>query len=171
MKKIISLILALVLVCGLVPAALAASGPAVSSNEDDHFYINAGRFYHPIYSNLAWENDCFVRAEAIGSELGGETYDQDFRFLSGKSIPLELPIFGGVRMDSDYNFVVVGQDTLNEDGCEDYSFYAAYDKDKILLVEKWLNEESLEKHKTQEHFKKLLAIKEDYVIETAGERY
>ena len=119
MKRIISLILALVLVCGLVPAALAASGPAVSSNEGDHFYINAGRFYHPIYSNLAWENDRFVRAEAIGSDLVVETYDQDFRFLSGKSIPLELPIFGGVRMDTDYNFVVVGQNNFNEDdSCE-----------------------------------------------------
>lgn len=65
----------------------------------------------------------------------------------------------------------IPQDTLNEEGCEDYSFYAAYDKDKILLVEKWLNEESLENHKNQEHFKKLIAIKEDFVIETAAERY
>ena len=62
MKRIISLILALVLCLGLIPAASAHSAPAVSSNIDDHFYINAGRFYHPIYSNLAYENGQYVRA-------------------------------------------------------------------------------------------------------------
>ncbi len=129
MKRIISLILALVLVCGLVPAASAASGPVASSNIDDHFYINAGRFYHPIYSNLAWENGQYVRAEAIGSNLVVETYDRDFQFLSGKSIPLELPIFGGVRMDSDYNFVVVGQDNLEEDDSVEVFRIIRYTKD------------------------------------------
>ena len=129
MKRLLSLLLTLVLVCGLVPAALAASGPAVSSNIDDHFYINAGRFYHPIYSNLAWENGQYVRAEAIGSNLVVETYDRDFRFRSGKSIPLELPIFGGVRMDSDYNFVVVGQDNLNEDDSVEVFRIIRYTKD------------------------------------------
>ena len=69
MKRIISLLLALVLAVSLIPAAHAASGPAESSNINDHFYINAGRFYHPIYSNLAWENGQYVRAEAIGSDL------------------------------------------------------------------------------------------------------
>ena len=129
MKRIISLILALVLVCGLVPAVSAASGPVASSNIDDHFYINAGRFYHPIYSNLSWENGQYVRAEAIGDKLVVETYDRDFQFLSGKSIPLELPIFGGVRMDSDYNFVVVGQDNPNEDDSVEVFRIIRYTKD------------------------------------------
>lgn len=129
MKRIISLFLALVLVCGMVSAASAASGGAVSSNIDDHFYINAGRFYHPIYSNLAYENGQYVRAEAIGDELVVETYDRDFNFLSGKTIPLELPVFGGVRMDSDYNFVVVGQDNLNEDDSVEVFRIIRYTKD------------------------------------------
>ena len=128
MKRILSLFLALVLVCGLVPAARAAGG-AVSSNTDDHFYINAGRFYHPIYSNLAWENGHYVRAEAIGSNLVVETYDRDFNYLSGQSIPLELPIFGGVRMDSDYNFVVVGQSNPNEDDSVEVFRIIRYTKD------------------------------------------
>ena len=129
MKRIISLILALVLVCGLIPMASAASAPAVSSNIDDHYYINAGRFYHPIYSNLAYENGQYVRAEAIGSELVVEYYDQNFKFLSGRTIALELPVFGGVRMDSDYNFVVVGQDNLNEDDSVEVFRIIRYTKD------------------------------------------
>ena len=129
MKRIISLILTLVLCLGLIPAASAASAPAVSSNIDNHYYINAGRFYHPIYSNLAYENGQYVRAEAIGSDLVVEYYDQDFNFLSGKTIPLELPVFGGVRMDSDYNFVVVGQDNPNEDDSVEVFRIIRYTKD------------------------------------------
>ena len=129
MKRLLSLLLTLVLVCGLIPVASASPAPAVSSNIDDHFYINAGRFYHPIYSNLAWENGQYVRAEAIGDKLVVETYDRDFQFRSGKSIPLELPIFGGVRMDSDYNFVVVGQDNLNEDDSVEVFRIIRYTKD------------------------------------------
>ena len=129
MKRSISLILALVLVLSLFPAVSAGSAPAVSSNIDDHFYINAGRFYHPIYSNLAWENGQYVRAEAIGSDLVVETYDRNFQYLSGQSIPLELPVFGGVRMDSDYNFVVVGQDNLNEDDSVEVFRIIRYTKD------------------------------------------
>ena len=129
MRRIISLILALVLAVSLIPAVRADSAPAVSSNIDDHFYINAGRFYHPIYSNLAWENGQYVRAEAIGSDLVVETYDRDFNYLSGQSIPLELPIFGGVRMDSDYNFVVVGQSNPNEDDSVEVFRIIRYTKD------------------------------------------
>ncbi|MBQ7099192.1 MAG: S-layer homology domain-containing protein [Oscillospiraceae bacterium] len=129
MKRIISLLLALVLCVGLIPMASAASAPAASDNLDSHYYINAGRFYHPIYSNLAYENGQYVRAEAIGSDLVVEYYDQDFKFLSGKTIPLELPVFGGVRMDSDYNFVVVGQDNLNEDDSVEVFRIIRYTKD------------------------------------------
>ena len=41
MKRILSLILVLLLMALAVPAAFAAEAPAVSSNIDDHWYINA----------------------------------------------------------------------------------------------------------------------------------
>ena len=129
MKRTVSLLLVLVLLVGLFPTVLAASAPVTSNNLNDHFYINAGRFYHPIYSNLAWENGNYVRAEAIGSDLVVEYYDQNFQFLSGKTIPLELPVFGGVRMDTDYNFVVVGQDNPNEDDSVEVFRIIRYTKD------------------------------------------
>jgi hypothetical protein len=40
MKRLFSLVLALVLVCGLIPTTLAASAPAISSNLDYHWYVN-----------------------------------------------------------------------------------------------------------------------------------
>ena len=51
MKPILSLLLALVLVFGMVPAALAASGPATSSNLDGHWYVNAQRWAAALHKN------------------------------------------------------------------------------------------------------------------------
>ena len=129
MKRIISLILALVLCFGLIPVASAASAPVKSSNLDCHWYVNAERWATPIYSNLAYESGQYVRAECIGDELVVETYDQNFKFRSGKTIPLELPIFGGVRMDSDYNFLVVGQTNFEEDDSREVFRIIRYTKD------------------------------------------
>ena len=133
MKRIISLILALVLCIGLIPLASAASAPVRSSNLDGHWYVNAQRWATPIYSNLAYENGQYVRAEYIGDELVVEYYDQSFSFLSGKTIPLELPIFGGVRMDSDYNFLVVGQTNFEEDDSREVFRIIRYTKDWVKV--------------------------------------
>ena len=129
MKRIISLVLALVLCIGLIPLASAASAPVKSSNIDGHWYVNAERWATPIHSSLAYENGQYVRAEYIGDELVVEYYDQSFNFLSGKTIPLELPIFGGVRMDSDYNFLVVGQTNFEEDDSREVFRIIRYTKD------------------------------------------
>ena len=131
MKRLISMILALVLVCGLIPAALATANPATSSNIDGHWYVNGQRWASPIYSNLSYDakNNKYVRAECIGDELIVEYYNQQFNFLTGKSIALELPIFGGVYMDSDYNFLVVGQENLEEDDNREVFRIIRYTKD------------------------------------------
>ena len=129
MKRIISLILVLVLCVGLLPMVTAASAPVSSSNRNNHWYINAERFYHPIYSNLAYENGQYVRTECIAGNLVVEYYDQNFKYLSGKSIPLELPIFGGVRLDSDYNFLVVGQENFEENDNKEVFRIIRYTKD------------------------------------------
>lgn len=50
-------------------------------------------------------------------------------------------------------------------------FYAAQQEDTILLIEQWENEEVLELHKTMPHFKQLAAIKEQYVKQTAVEKF
>ena len=129
MKRIISLVLALVLVCGLCPAVLADSAPAVSSNLDDHWYVNAQRWATPIYSNLAYENGEYVRAECLGDELVVEYYDKNFKFRTGKTIELELPLYGGVYMSTDYNFLVVGQTNMDEDDSREVFRIIRYTKD------------------------------------------
>ena len=129
MKRIISLVLALVLVFGMVPAALAASGPAESHNLDGHWYVNAQRWATPIYSHLAYENGEYVRAECLGDELVVEYYDKNFKFSTGKTIELELPLYGGVYMSTDYNFLVVGQTNFEEDDSKEVFRIIRYTKD------------------------------------------
>ena len=129
MKRILSLILALVLCISLIPAASAHSAPVTSSNIDDRWYTNAQRWATPIYSNLAYENGEYVRAEAISGNLVVEYYNKSFQFRTGKTIPLELPIFGGVRMDTDYNFLVVGQNNPEEDDSVEVFRIIRYTKD------------------------------------------
>ena len=129
MKRILSLFLILVFVGGLMPTALAASSPAITSNIDNHFYVNAQRWAVPIYSNLAYENGQYVRAECIGDALVVEYYDDNFQFLSGMTIDLELPIYGGLYMADDYNFMVVGQENWEEDDEKEVFRIIRYTKD------------------------------------------
>ena len=128
MKRIISLLLALMRVCGLVPAARAAGG-AVSSNLDGHWYVNAERWATPIYSQLAYENGEYVRVECLGDALVVEYYTQDFKFRSGKPIALELPLYGGVYLSTDYNFLVVGQTNFEGDDGKEVFRIIRYTKD------------------------------------------
>ena len=128
MKRLISLILALILICGLIPGALAASG-AISSNVNDHWYINAQRWADPIRSILAYEDGGYLRVECIEDKLVIERYDDEFRFLSVKELALELPRYGGVYLCDDYNFLLVGQTNLEEDDTKEVFRIIRYTKD------------------------------------------
>ena len=124
--------LALCMVLVLFPIrADAAEGPQTSNNRDAHYYVNAQRWATPIYSTLAREGDNYVRVEFIGNELCVEYYDADFNYLSGKKIPLELPIFGGVYLCEDYNFVVVGQTNMEENNEVEVFRIIRYSKDWV----------------------------------------
>ena len=129
MKRFLSLLLAVILTASLLPAVRAESGPAVSHNIDSHFYVNANRWADPIYSTLAAEDGGYLRVEYIGSSLFVERYDDSFHYLSGKEIPLELPIYGGVYLCDDYNFLLVGQPNLNEDDSVEVFRIIRYSKD------------------------------------------
>ena len=63
----------------------------------------------------------------------------------------------------------IPQATRSEKGCLKYDFEISADKDEVYLHELWENEECLESHKTQPHLKKLLALKEEFQIETVAD--
>lgn len=131
-KRRISLLIIFCMILALLPMGVyAAEVPATSSNLNDHYYVNAERFAAPVRSTLAREGDNYVRVECIGSDLVVEYYDTAFNYLSGKKIPLELPVYGGVYLCEDYNFVVVGQMNLEENDEVEVFRIIRYSKDWV----------------------------------------
>lgn len=59
-----------------------------------------------------------------------------------------------------------------EAGCQQYDyFYAAQAEDQVLLVEVWDSQEAQQAHTNTAHFKKLGALKEQYVVNTTVTKY
>ena len=63
----------------------------------------------------------------------------------------------------------IPQATREEIGCLKYDFEVSADKDEVYLHELWENDECLESHKNQPHLKKLLALKDEFQIETVAD--
>ena len=129
MKRFLSLLLVLMLLVSVAPAVHAYSGPASSSNIDDHFYINAQRWTDPIKSTLAREGSGYTRVEYIDDRIVIEQYDSNLNYTSGQEIALELPLYGGVYLCDDYNFLVVGQENTEEDDSKEVFRIIRYSKD------------------------------------------
>ncbi len=130
-RKGLLLTVLLLLAMLLVPAAYAADKPVETSNLNRHYYGNAGRFALPVTSTLAAENGGYLRVENVGDSLVVEQYDQDLCFVSSRELALELPIYGGVYLCDDYNFVVSGQMNLEEDDNREVIRVTRYSKDWV----------------------------------------
>ena len=91
------------------------------------------RWALPITSAMKVENGGYIRVECVDGILVIETYDDDLNFLSGRSILLELPIYGGVYLGEDYNFVVSGQENREEDDRVEVIRVTRYTKDWVKL--------------------------------------
>ena len=130
-RKGLFLTVVLLLAALLVPAAYAADKPVESSNLDNHYYVNAERWATPITSALAAENGGYLRVEYVGDVLVVEQYDRDLRFVSSKELETELPIYGGVYLCDDYNFVVSGQMNLEENDSKEVIRVTRYSKDWV----------------------------------------
>ena len=131
MKKALALMLALALCLGLGSAVFAADPqPASSSNKNRQDYST---WASPVKSYL-YENTegGLTRVELLGGDwtysyTGGqwqpvqseqkivvEDYSGAFAFQSGRTIPMELSIWGGFFAGKDYNFLIFGQNNEEE---------------------------------------------------------
>ena len=131
MKRIVALLVLFVFFLSIAPAAHAYETPVTSANKDEHFYVNAQRWNDPITSTLEVTEDGYTRVEYVGDRLIAEKYDRNFRFISGREIQLELPIYGGVYLGQDYNFVVEGQLNMEEDDTKEVFRIIRYSKDWV----------------------------------------
>lgn len=114
-RRIMCLILAFALLAPVFPqgaqGAQPAQNPVVSRNERGQNYT---RWASPVKSTLAAEGNGYLRAEYVENQLVVERYDSSFQIVSQQMLSLPLPIYGGVYICDDANFVVCGQENPEE---------------------------------------------------------
>ena len=128
-NRLISLLLTGALALSLVtlPAAAAGSAPVESDNRNDQDYFV---WSTPVNSYLM-ENRTggLTRVEYTGGQIVVEDYSSDFVFQSGRTIPMELSIWGGFFAGADYNFFVFGQKNPTESDRTEVIRVVKYSKD------------------------------------------
>ena len=111
----------------LAMGVLAAEEPLISRNIYKQDYDIRSQ---PVTSSLIREGDGYLRAEYAGdSLLVAESYDGDLNFVSRRDITLPLPLYGGVYICADANFVVCGQENGDEDDTKEVVRIIRYTKD------------------------------------------
>ena len=128
-KRILSLFLTLTTALSLavVPVSAVGEAPAVSDNLNSQDYTTWSR---PVESYL-YENEegGLTRVEYINGQIVVEDYSSDFQFQSGRTIPMELSIWGGFFAGEDYNFFVFGQQNPSERDSVEVIRVVKYSKD------------------------------------------
>lgn len=133
-KSIIGILLSVCVLLSLylvIPAnaSEALSAPVNTSNLGDYEYTY-DRWANPVKSYLVPHDDgTFTRVEYTGDAVTVETYDSSLSFLSGTTIPMELPVFGGFHYGESCNFLVFGQENPNEDDTVEVIRVVSYTRD------------------------------------------
>ena len=66
----------------------------------------------------------------------------------------------------------IAKNSEAEDGNEYYDFYYSAEKEnEVMLLEKWENQDALDLHCTQAHYKRIGELKDHYVVDTSIEKY
>ena len=115
-KLLLGLVLLLVLLTVSSPTAQAAGSPVQSNNMGYEY----GNWASPVDSQLVQNSDgSFTRVEYYNQQVIIETYNSKPQFVSGTTLEPELPIFGGFYYGSNANYLIFGQNNLQEsDSCE-----------------------------------------------------
>ena len=123
---------ALALACAAPAAADSpAATPAASSNVNAQNYANWDA--SPVNSYLAVGDGTFTRVEHMGNAAVVEEYDASFRLLTQRTIPMELPIWGGYFAGREFNFFVFGQSNPVESDSVEVIRVVKYSKDWVRL--------------------------------------
>ena len=131
LKKLTAALCAFVLLLSLAPAALAAGGPAVSSNKNRNCYGSGRDNWASTVKSYLYENPSggLTRVEYLGDgKIIAEDYSSSFQFQSSRTIPFELSVWGGFFAGQTYNFFVFGQNNSSESNSVEVLRVVKYDK-------------------------------------------
>ncbi|MEK4344369.1 hypothetical protein [Paenibacillus sp. FSL P4-0184] len=94
---------------------------------------NAVSSYFPRWKSTATSylvnnNDGTVSVLEANKEVTIESYNEKFELTGNKSIPFELPIFGGFYSGEKYNYIAFGQENREENDSKEVIRIVRYDK-------------------------------------------
>lgn len=137
MKKVKKLLIVLVSVALVLSAACIFS--TAETGADDLNGLVSTNIHHNDYSRWAStvksylyeENGSLFRAEydSKTNAVVIETYTRSFDVLSSVSVAAELPVFGGLHIGSDGNYVVYGQNNFSDSNSLEVMRIVKYSKD------------------------------------------
>ena len=108
---------------------MVAAKATASNNMGKHNYTGYRNAWGRVANSYLYNyNGTLTRVEQINSELIVENYSSDFTLKTAKTVALELPVFGGFFAGSQYNFVVSGQNNLDESNSVEVVRVTKYDK-------------------------------------------
>ncbi len=134
--RALSLALCVVLALALLPARASAAGvnPAPSYNLHAQQYTNVQRWAETVKSYLFVNpSGGLTRVEYIDGKVVVEDYNSQFQIQSNRSIPMELPIWGGFFAGETYNFFIFGQNNEEQSDEKEVIRVVKYSKDWLRL--------------------------------------
>ena len=138
MKKLISIFIALcVVMANPFSFSVFAENEiktitANRSNGDtgyDILYKSTNRWSEVIQSYIFQDKDNEFSVFDVGYDgINVDTYDMSYKQIRTKSIPMELELFGGFYSGENYNYIVFGQENMEEDDSKEVIRVVKYDK-------------------------------------------
>lgn len=86
------------------------------------------RWRSTVSSYLVNNSDGSVSVIEAGTKVKIDTYNEKYELTGQKSIPLELPIFGGFYSGEKYNYIAFGQENREENDSKEVIRIVRYDK-------------------------------------------
>lgn len=105
---------------------------------DNHLTANFTRWKNQISSYIVDNNDgtkSVIETNRLNKEKGIndivtiDTYDKQYNLIDSKKIDFELPLFGGFYSGKEYNYIVFGQENIEENNNKEVIRIVKYDKD------------------------------------------
>ncbi|MDQ0091406.1 hypothetical protein J2T12_004843 [Paenibacillus anaericanus] len=95
------------------------------NNEESSYFP---RWKSTVASYLVNNNDGTVSVIEANEDVTIETYNEQYELSGNKSIPYELPLFGGFYNGEKYNYIAFGQDNREENDNKEVIRIVRYDK-------------------------------------------
>lgn len=127
---------ALALMLALFPVLRADAGEytgsnVVTNNIHDHEYTSNSRVSNSyLYNN---GDGTFTRVENMGDVILVERYNASYKLVQQRAVGFELSIFGGFYAGQNYNYLIFGQENMEQNDKVECIRIVRYSKDWVRL--------------------------------------